>query len=227
MIRKAVCAIIVLSVLAFQSVSQAETPEVKKEGQPVTAGAVVKSANESTESVDTTQVVDPKELNCLARNIFFEARGEPYEGKVAVGIVTLNRVQDERWPNSVCDVVNQKTTRTVPRDVIVETKSMFRTVRKLSTIEVKTTVCQFSWRCMHVKTPKSTDELWIDALRIARNLLAGNYIYEDIQQKYHRAFYFHATYVKPVWAKQKEYVGRVGGHHFYGDTKIAYVLTGR
>lgn len=46
-----------------------------------------------------------KELDCLARNIYHEARGEPYAGKLAVAQVTWNRVQSKQWGSSVCSVV--------------------------------------------------------------------------------------------------------------------------
>lgn len=48
------------------------------------------------------------ELNCLAKNIYYEARGEPTKGKLAVALVTLNRVKDKRYPKSICAVVYQK-----------------------------------------------------------------------------------------------------------------------
>ena len=49
-----------------------------------------------------------KELKCLANNIYYEAGGENFEGKVAVAQVTINRTQDENFPNDVCGVVYQK-----------------------------------------------------------------------------------------------------------------------
>lgn len=49
-----------------------------------------------------------KEVPCLAENLYYEARGEPIEGIIEVANVTLNRVQDKRWPNTVCGVVHQK-----------------------------------------------------------------------------------------------------------------------
>lgn len=45
---------------------------------------------------------------CLAKNIYHEARGEGWGGMVAVGLVTLNRVHHERWPDTVCGVVYQR-----------------------------------------------------------------------------------------------------------------------
>jgi len=47
------------------------------------------------------------ETQCLARNIYHEARGEPWQGKMAVAIVTLNRTEHWRFPNTICKVVYQ------------------------------------------------------------------------------------------------------------------------
>lgn len=46
-------------------------------------------------------------LECLAVAIFFEARAEPSEGQFAVADVILNRVESDRWPDTICDVVFQ------------------------------------------------------------------------------------------------------------------------
>ena len=48
-----------------------------------------------------------QELDCLARNIYFEARGESFAEQVAVGNVTLNRVASKHYPDTVCEVVYQ------------------------------------------------------------------------------------------------------------------------
>lgn len=48
------------------------------------------------------------EIDCLARNIYFEARGEGYDGMLAVAWVTLNRKQDSSFPKTVCGVVYDK-----------------------------------------------------------------------------------------------------------------------
>jgi len=47
------------------------------------------------------------EIECLALTIYFEARGEPDEGKIAVGHVVMNRAQDPQFPEQVCNVVQQ------------------------------------------------------------------------------------------------------------------------
>jgi N-acetylmuramoyl-L-alanine amidase len=51
---------------------------------------------------------DTKELNCLAKNIYFEARGEGLKAMAAVGQVTRNRVGNDPFPDTYCNVVNQK-----------------------------------------------------------------------------------------------------------------------
>jgi len=52
-----------------------------------------------------------KQMSCLAEALYFEARGEPIKGQLAVGEVILNRVEDMRYPSSICKVVNQGTGR--------------------------------------------------------------------------------------------------------------------
>lgn len=49
-----------------------------------------------------------KQLNCLAQNIYHESRGEPLAGQLAVGFVTLNRIEDAAFPDTICDVVYQQ-----------------------------------------------------------------------------------------------------------------------
>lgn len=49
-----------------------------------------------------------KEFDCLVRNVYHESRGEPEKGKIAVALVTLNRVDSGKYPNTICGVVYQK-----------------------------------------------------------------------------------------------------------------------
>lgn len=55
----------------------------------------------------TTSSTD-REIDCLARNVYYEARGESKRGQLAVALVTLNRTEDARFPNTICGVVFQK-----------------------------------------------------------------------------------------------------------------------
>jgi N-acetylmuramoyl-L-alanine amidase len=48
---------------------------------------------------------DEREVNCLALNVYHEARNQPLEGQLAVAHVTLNRLDDPSFPSTICDVV--------------------------------------------------------------------------------------------------------------------------
>jgi spore germination cell wall hydrolase CwlJ-like protein len=161
---------------------------------------------------------DPKEFTCLARNIFFEAANEPEEGKVAVGLVTINRVNDGRFKNTICGVVDQKLSVDIPKTQIIEKKAAFLgNTTESKTVWSKLTICQFSWRCMFVNNPKSQDQRWLESQEIAKTLLADPSSYERWRTKYVRALYFHATGIRPPWANQKKPVEKIGGHIFYSE----------
>jgi spore germination cell wall hydrolase CwlJ-like protein len=165
-----------------------------------------------------------KDIDCLAKNIYYEAGGESEEGKVAVAMVTINRVRDGRFGKTVCSVVDQRTIK-VKSIEVTETK-MVKTgvfgrptpIEQKSIIVQNVEVCQFSWRCMSVLKPKETDNRWEESRRVAKQLIDGNYI--TWQVKYSNALYFHNTSVRPVWARSMQYVTQIGGHHFYADRKI-------
>ncbi|CAB4129186.1 Cell wall hydrolase, SleB [uncultured Caudovirales phage] len=168
--------------------------------------------------------ISSKDRDCLAKNIYYEAGNEPEEGKVAVAMVTINRVRDGRFGKTVCSVVDQRTTR-VKSIEVTETK-MVQTglfgrpeaVKQKAMVVQNVEVCQFSWRCMFVRKPKDADERWEESQRVAQELLQGNY--GIWQAKYSDALYFHATGVRPAWARQKQHVNRIGGHIFYADRNI-------
>lgn len=71
-------------------------------------------ARASFSAADLSRLPAPKggpEWRCLAEALYFEARGEALTGQVAVAEVILNRVDSPRFPDSVCDVINQGTGR--------------------------------------------------------------------------------------------------------------------
>lgn len=218
-IRNAFFALLAISALTFNNVSHAETPDVKEGQQTVVDAVVYEAQGRLQQLVDkfTSPVIDVKELQCLARNIFYESASEPEEGKVAVGLVTLNRVRDGRFGKSVCTVVNQRTTTMVERRHIREVRTVWGTKREPVTVWEKFTICQFSWRCMATRTPRSQDERWVESQRIAEDLLSSDSSYVEYRDKYENALYFHATHVRPSWAHQKALVGRIGGHKFYEE----------
>ena len=57
------------------------------------------------QGIEHLEPPDPESQHCLALAMYWEARGEGRQGMLAVGSVVLNRVRDQRFPNSVCGVV--------------------------------------------------------------------------------------------------------------------------
>lgn len=49
-----------------------------------------------------------REFDCLVRNVYYESKSEPRNGKLAVALVTLNRVNNPKYPSTICGVVYQK-----------------------------------------------------------------------------------------------------------------------
>ena len=128
---------------------------------------------------------------CLAQNIYYETRSSNRADRIAVADVVLNRVNDARYPNSICGVVRQG--------------------KKLADGSMKRNACQFSWYC-DGKSDWPTDmDAWVDAQQIAYMMI----VYSDGRGLTEGATHYHATYVKPAWAKQKQLVGRIGKHIYY------------
>ena len=185
-------------------------------GEQTTTDRVVEQAQDLFErTIDIISSPFPflseREVQCLARNIFYESASEPEEGKVAVGLVTLNRTADPRFPSDVCGVVKQKTVLTKTKTVVTETPGLFGPKKVQETKTIATPVCQFSWNCHAVKKPKEDDPRWIESQRVAQELADGGYTYYRV--KYQDAKHFHAVYVKPGWKNKR--VARVGNHVFY------------
>lgn len=175
---------------------------------------------ERTVNIIATPFLSDKDVECLARNIFFESGAEPTEGKIAVGIVTINRAQDPRFGKSVCEVVKARTvvakTREVKKTEMVKV-GYFGPPEKMTTtllVTEQVPVCQFSWTCQgYARQPKATDERWVESRAIAEAIARGEY--EEYRAKYGSALFFHSTGVRPVWAKTKKLVTKTGHHLFY------------
>lgn len=132
-----------------------------------------------------------KEIRCLALNIYWEARSEPLDGQIAVAAVTLNRVEDRRFPDEICNVVRQGG-------------------------EIRRHRCQFSWWCDGKKDDPLEAEAWRRANTLARLTAAG-----VIEDPTGGAMWYHADYVDPYWADAKKQVTKIGRHIFYTLPKRA------
>ncbi len=124
-------------------------------------------------------------LDCLALNIYHEARGEPLEGKIAVGQVVMNRVGDPDFPAGVCEVVKQGGER--PRDR-----------------------CQFSWWCDGLSDRPDDAGAWEDSKGLAGKILAGG-----LEDPTRGALWYHADQVTPDWQLDIVRQSKIGRHVFY------------
>jgi len=213
---------IFISLLLAVSSTATVAQEVKVTETTLT-GTVIRQTTEFVErtvNMIATPFLSDRDVECMARNIFYEAGAEPVEGKIAVGIVTLNRAQDGRFGKSVCDVVKARTVvvknREITKTEVVRTGYFGRPemTEKREVVATAVPVCQFSWTCAgYARKPKSDDERWIESQEIAQRLAQGEY--EEERAKYGSALFFHNTAVRPIWAKTKQLVTRTGRHFFY------------
>lgn len=131
------------------------------------------------------------QLHCLAKNIYFEARGDNLAGRYAVADVVLNRVKDRRWPGTICEVIYQG-----------EKDSSGNMIRNR---------CQFSWYCDGIPDVMPNKEKWLEAQNIAYQIVIKG-TFRGITEG---ADHYHATYVNPSWNKHMDYIGRIGAHRFF------------
>ena len=136
---------------------------------------------------------------CMADNIYWEARNQPVKGMWAVALVTDNRVEDKRFPNTHCEVIKQGPT----------SKWWYEHHGKIVPIRHR---CQFSWFCDgksdDPKEPTTYGELYDMAL----DLVYGDITVVDITEG---ATHYHADYVYPAWRKTKTKTIEIEDHIFY------------
>jgi len=131
------------------------------------------------------------ELKCLATAIYFEARGEPEDGQLAVAQVVLNRVKNPAYPNTICGVVYQNKT--------------------------KRNRCQFSFAC-DGRADRITDKAaWEHAEALAKKSVEeqSTTFIEEVGSATH----YHATYVRPRWAGRMTETDKIGRHIFYNTRR--------
>jgi len=123
----------------------------------------------------------------LTRNIYWEAASEPFEGKVAVAQVTMNRVAHGKFGDGVCGVIYQKN------------------------VFYEKVICQFSWVCETThKTRPVYPPLWAESELVAKKVLLENFRLPGLKN----ALFYHADYVSPGWKLPK--LDKIGRHIFYG-----------
>ena len=130
----------------------------------------------------------PPQLMCLATAIFFEARGEPIDGKELVANVILNRVEHTSYPDTVCEVVNQ------PKQFSY-THDLPRLGMSLNPLDYKDYPDKVAWE---------------ESVSVAKEVLDNGVINPYILM-------YHNTSVTPYWVSSYELSGQVGEHIFYEE----------
>lgn len=130
-----------------------------------------------------------KAEKCLANAVYFESRGEPVRGQIAVAQVVLNRAFSGYYPSDVCGVVYQNAHRRL--------------------------ACQFTFACDGIPDRVADAEAWTRAQRIAKESLDGRLWLADVGKSTH----YHANYVRPWWRRTMRTLSRIGVHIFYRPRK--------
>lgn len=159
-------------------------------------GAIVYLAYLNQQSIDAARLAAEYDaaqrraidLHCLAENVYFEARGEPLQGQYAVAEVTMNRLASRYFPNTLCEVVHD---------------TRWDSLRRRLT-------AHFSWTALEI-SKKPMGPAWDQALEVAAAVYDGNYTPVMPAD----ALFYHATYVRPYWAKRERVIARIGNHVFY------------
>ncbi len=132
------------------------------------------------------------ELICLAENIYWESRNQSLQGKLAVAHVTLNRVKNNKFPDSICEVVKQ--TKFYPSG------------------KIDLHSCQFSWYCDGKSDLPKNEKSWAEVMQIARLFLKKTP--SDITEG---SLWYHNTKVSPDWSNSLERVLIIEDHIFYKE----------
>ena len=164
----------------------------------------VNTANAET----ITPVVEPdRSAQCLAYNMYHEARSQGTAGIYAVSAVVLNRVNDNRFPNTVCEVIEQGPTRESWKTK--KHKDLDSKERVYYPIKNK---CQFSWFCDGKSDTPYDKKVYNRLLKLSEDILYNDYPFVDITDG---ALFYHADYVRPAWAKTKQRTIEIEDHIFY------------
>jgi len=169
---------------------------------------LLESSEEKLESnIEPKMVFDIEEARCLAENIYHEARNQGTAGWLAVASVTLNRVADRRFPNTICGVVFQAETKeswkTKSKKNIPDAERIFYPVRHR---------CQFSWYCDGKSDDINHISIFLEIMTFTKFILTSQIMMFDITDG---ATFYHADYVTPSWAKSKTKTIEIGDHIFY------------
>ena len=140
----------------------------------------------------TKQLENEKQVECLATNIYHEARNDGLTGQRAVAWATMNRTKSEKYPDTICDVVYQAELN--DNGIPLRNK------------------CQFSWFCDGKSDDIDDQAAWNVAVKIAEEVFVAYGIETDPTNG---AIMYHANYVEPFWVSSYTETARIDSHIFY------------
>jgi spore germination cell wall hydrolase CwlJ-like protein len=148
---------------------------------------------------------EEKAIECMALNIYHEARNESVVGQMAVAWVVMNRMRSERFPDTVCGVVYQARTSRWHRE----------NTGKIVPIRNQ---CQFSWYCDGKSDKVYELDKFEDVRDIAKRVVSNDRRqYNKLTDITEGALWYHADYVNPKWSKDYVRTVKIGAHIFYKE----------
>lgn len=172
--------------------------------ETLVAGMVILTPVDDIKAWETEQA-KLKEVECLAKNMYYEARNQGTAGKLAVTNVVLNRVKDERFPNTICEVVKQGPTReswkTKKDKNLPDEERIYYPIRHK---------CQFSWYCDGKSDEPVDSKTYMETLILADMILRG-----DIHDFTEGATHYHNDTVDPYWNEHLVLMLTIDNHIFY------------
>ncbi|QQP88098.1 cell wall hydrolase [Skermanella sp. TT6] len=122
--------------------------------------------------------VDRNDALCLARNIYFEARGESSRGQYAVASVTLNRVREKRWPDGICGVVYQSKqfswtiSRPMSRPTVIDDRTAWQRAAEVAVLSLVGLAPDYSRGATHYVAPKRLRRMpvWTASMTVSHRI---------------------------------------------------------
>jgi hypothetical protein len=164
-------------------------PDIKQSALSPSPSGDENKGGESVARLGLAGTGRAKAEKCLANAVYFEARGEPVRGQIAVAQVVINRVFSRFYPDTVCGVVYQNAHRRL--------------------------ACQFTFACDRHPDVVREPEAWERARKIATQTLDGRLWLPEVG----KATHYHADWVRPWWARSMTKLHKLGVHIFYRPRK--------
>jgi len=154
-------------------------------------------ANTQNEVLHNCHIQRTDKIDCMACNIYHEARSEAIAGQLAVALVTLNRMNSKLYPNKVCRVVYElrrsaKTKRLVP---------------------------MFSWTKDGKHDKVYNKRKWKLAIALSKKVLGPDKVYDFT----FGSLWYHRIDITPFWMAHYHPTVRIGLHQFYSDKEATYL----